>query len=227
VAGEDPDDSRTDTALMAAHAAGDRTAFEELVRRHRDRLWAVALRTTGDREEAADALQDALVKAFRAGPSSAFRGESAVTTWLHRIVVNACLDRGRRRAVRPTDPWPERDVATPGADAIASRETALDVTAALATLPEDQRAALVLVDMYGWSVEEAATALDCPTGTVKSRCARGRARLLPLLRTDAPPPERPGPRNQPLTGGVPPQTSPVSTPASTRTDERQQGGEQP
>ena len=67
--------------------------------RHRDRLWAVAIRTLGDPEEAADALQDAMISAFRR--ASSFRGDSAVTTWLHRIVVNACLDRLRRRAARP------------------------------------------------------------------------------------------------------------------------------
>ena len=216
-------DARSDIDLVAAHAAGDPAAFGELVRRHRDRLWAVALRTTGDREDAADALQDALIKAFRAGASSAFRGEAAVTTWLHRIVVNACLDRARRRAVRPADPWPEHDLAAPGSDPIASRETALDVTAALATLPVDQRAALVLVDMYGWSVEEAAQALDCPTGTVKSRCARGRARLLPLLRTDGSPQ---GSGNPGSSAGVPPQTSSVSSPTTARPDDAPQGGEQ-
>jgi len=72
------------------------------VRRHRDRLWAVALRTLGDREEAADAVQDALVSAYRAAHT--FRGQSAVTTWLHRITVNACLDRARKAASRKTSP---------------------------------------------------------------------------------------------------------------------------
>src|ERR1700683_4330114 len=85
--------------LLRRHAAGDSEAFGELFRRHRDRLWAVALRTLGDPEEAADALQDGMLSAFRRAGD--FRGESAVTTWLHRIVVNACLDRMRRRAARP------------------------------------------------------------------------------------------------------------------------------
>jgi len=177
------DESSTDADLLAAHADGDPDAFGELVRRHRDRLWAVALRTLGDREEAADAVQDALVSAFRAGRgSSAFRGDSAVTTWLHRIVVNACLDRVRRRAARPADPLPETTEVPARGDDIGSLVTGLDVNAALATLPAEQRAALVLVDMYGWSVEDAAQVLECAVGTVKSRCARGRARLLPLLR---------------------------------------------
>lgn len=204
-------DAPTDSALLAAHAAGDPDAFGEIVRRHRDRLWAVALRTLGDREEAADAVQDALVSAFRAGSTSAaFRGEAAVTTWLHRIVVNACIDRARRRAAHPTEPLPVTEPATAGPDAVAAREVALDVTAALAHLPVEQRSALVLVDMYGWSVEEAARALDCAPGTVKSRCARGRARLLPLLRpaggnpegaARVPSPAYPAPAGQPADEG--------------------------
>jgi RNA polymerase sigma-70 factor, ECF subfamily len=169
----------TDDALLAAHAAGDSDAFGELVRRHRDRLWAVALRTLGDREEAADAVQEALVSAFRAAGRGAFRGDAAVTTWLHRIVVNACLDRVRRRAARPTDQLGVDPPTT--TDPYGRAETRLDVQAALDCLPLEQRAALVLVDMYGWSVEAAAAILDCPAGTVKSRCARGRARLAPIL----------------------------------------------
>jgi RNA polymerase sigma-70 factor (ECF subfamily) len=186
--GQDP---RTDAELVAAHVAGDPEAFGEVVRRHRDRLWAVALRTTGDREEAADAVQDALVSALRA--ADRFRGDSAVTTWLHRIVVNACLDRARRKAVRPTRPLEEEvgsgeDGTRTGAalavveDATPHVEAQLDVTAALARLPEAQRAALVLVDMYDVPVAEAAEVLGVAVGTVKSRCSRGRVALAELLR---------------------------------------------
>jgi RNA polymerase sigma-70 factor (ECF subfamily) len=171
-----PDVPRDDAWLLRAHAAGDPHAFTELVRRHRDRLWAVALRTLGDREEAADALQDALLSAFRAAAN--FRGDSAVTTWLHRIVVNACLDRVRRRQARPTVPLPETDLTpAPASD----RETALDVRQALLQLPIEQRAALVLVDIQGYAVAEAAVMLGVAEGTIKSRCARGRARLAVLL----------------------------------------------
>jgi RNA polymerase sigma-70 factor, ECF subfamily len=165
-----------DAALLRAHVAGDRDAFAELVRRHRDRLWAVAVRTLGDREEAADALQDALISALRA--ADRFRGDSAVTTWLHRIVVNACLDRVRRRQARPTVPLADTD---PAPIAPVDSDTALDVRAALARIPEDQRVALILVDLQGYQVSEAAAILQVPEGTVKSRCARGRARLAALL----------------------------------------------
>lgn len=174
---------RPDAELLRQHVAGDTEAFGELFRRHRDRLWAVALRTMGDQEEAADALQDAMLSAFRRAAD--FRGEAAVTTWLHRIVVNACLDRLRRRAVRP--------VALTGDDATldalagvsaaldGSAAVRMDISAALRVLPPAQRAALVLVDMLGFSVDDAAAVLGISAGTVKSRCARSRARLLPYL----------------------------------------------
>jgi RNA polymerase sigma-70 factor (ECF subfamily) len=165
-----------DGALLRAHADGDPDAFTQLVRRHRDRLWAVALRTLGDREEAADALQDALISAYRS--AHRFRGDAAVTTWLHRIVVNACLDRVRRRSARPTVPLTETE---PRPVAPVDSDTALDVRAALAQLPVEQRAALVLVDVQGYPVAEAAAILGVAEGTVKSRCARGRARLAVLL----------------------------------------------
>ena len=172
-----------DKELLARHAQGDPHAFAELVQRHRDRMWAVALRTLGDPEEAADALQDAFLSAFRA--VDRFRGEAAVTTWLHRIVINACLDRLRRQSIRPAVPMGDDAtldaVAPKNADPTAMHEVALDVTDALQRLPYEQRAALILVDMMGYGVDEAARVLEVPTGTVKSRCARGRARLAPLL----------------------------------------------
>ncbi|WP_051723756.1 RNA polymerase sigma factor SigM [Micromonospora chokoriensis] len=180
-------DAATDLELLRAHAAGDRDAFAELFHRHRDRLWAVALRTLGDREEAADALQDALLSAHRA--AARFRGDSAVTTWLHRIVVNACLDRIRRRQAHPTVPLPDGNRAEDGsgtgglepAAPVQDHDTVLVVRQALTALPLEQRAALVLVDVQGYPVAEVARILGVAEGTVKSRCARGRARLAVLL----------------------------------------------
>lgn len=192
----------SDRDLLDAHVAGDPDAFGELISRHRDRLWAVALRTTSDPEEAADALQDAFISAFRRADQ--FRGDSAVTTWLHRIVVNASLDRLRRRSVRASVPLPEDDLAGslstaatpvgrggPPRDPIEDRENQVIIARALAALPENQREAIVIVDVEGYSVEEAAAILGCPPGTVKSRCSRGRAKLaqtLGFLRNHPPPP---------------------------------------
>ncbi len=194
-----PDDDRR---LLAAHVDGDPDAFGTLFVRHRDRLWAVALRTTGNPEDAADALQDAMISAFRRAET--FRGDAQVTTWLHRIVVNACLDRIRRAKVRPVQALPDDmeeyaargDVLAADADAepeaVAERgDLRRQVLAALDELPPDQKAALVLVDLQGYGVEEAARILECPTGTVKSRCSRGRGRLSTMLADLAP--QRPAP----------------------------------
>ncbi len=175
-----------DAELLKKHIAGDPDAFGELFLRHKDRLWAVAIRTLSDPEDAADALQDAMISAFRRAAS--FRGESAVTTWLHRIVVNACLDKMRRRSARPEVAGGDDDRlidaaarAEAGADSASRSDLSIEVTAALRQLPRDQQLALVLVDMLEYPVAEAAELLGVAQGTVKSRCARGRAKLLPKL----------------------------------------------
>jgi RNA polymerase sigma-70 factor, ECF subfamily len=197
----------SDAELLRRHAEGDPDAFGLLFTRHKDRLWAVALRIVCDPEDAADALQDAMISAFRR--AAGFRGDSAVTTWLHRIVVNASLDALRRKPSKsvawsgdPDElPIPEPRRGAGGLEGSADRtDTRLDVDAALRVLTPPQRAALVLVDMLGYSVAETATILGCSEGTVKSRCARGRTRLLPYLahlRTNYPPK-----RNRPVADGV-------------------------
>ena len=166
-----------DRELLQAHVEGNPDAFGELFRRHRDRMWAVALRTTRNRELASDCVQDAFISAFRRAGS--YRGDAAVTTWLHRIVVNACLDRLRRD--KPTSELPELELADRH-DAESSVDTRLDVREALDRLPEGQRMALILVDMHGLSVAEAAEVLEVAEGTVKSRCSRGRDAMAALLR---------------------------------------------
>lgn len=179
-----------DAELLARHARGDRDAFIELLHRHQDRLWRVALRTLGNADDAADALQDALLAAHRSAAS--YRGDAAVTTWLHRIVVNACLDLVRRRSARPTAPLDDGTATDrPAADDVATWETRQEVMAALRTLPIEQAAAVVLVDVEGFPVAEVAAMLEIPVGTVKSRCARARARLADNLSHLAPHPDAP------------------------------------
>lgn len=168
----------SDSDLLARHTDGDTQAFGVLVGRHKDRLWSLAVRITADPHEAADALQDAFLSAFKAAGS--FRGAAKVTTWLHRIVVNACLDRLRRRQrVVPVGELTELLVEP--SDPAADVDTALMLQAALLDLPAEQRAALLLVDVEGYSVAEAALLLQAPEGTVKSRCSRGRAALAVML----------------------------------------------
>ena len=114
-------ETRTDAALLRAHAAGDRHAFEELFRRHRPRLYRVARRRTLSAEDADDAVQEAMLSAHRGAGS--FRYDASVGSWLHRIVVNACQDRLRRNAVRPTTAITDDD-CVPVADRTAALETA-------------------------------------------------------------------------------------------------------
>ena len=217
-----------DTALLAAHVAGDPEAFGVLFRRHRDRLWAVALRTMGDRDDAADGLQDGMIAAYRRAAS--YRGDAAVTTWLHRVVVNACLDRLRAAKVRRADSLPEdleeygrrseRSQVGPAPSPDPAEETIAGerrraVIEALGRLSPEQRAAIVLVDLEGLSVAEAAEVLGCAAGTVKSRCSRGRAQLHEHLAHLLPQ----GDDVTPLTGGnpvegraVPPTAAPRAPP---------------
>lgn len=217
--------SRTneDQALLRAHVMGDPEAFAHLFHRHRDRLWAVAVRTLGDPEEAADALQEALISAFR--NAAGYRGDAAVTTWLHRIVVNACLDRMRRRASRPTVPWDSLTGSqATGRDEYAATEVRLDVEAALAAIPEAQRAALVLVDMQDMSVAEAAQLLGVAEGTVKSRCSRGRVAMARVLRDQVSDQTAGGRPPAPGNPGHSPHVGSESAPWPRQPDPRSRGG---
>ncbi len=170
-------DELTDTELLRAHVAGQRHAFGELLRRHNDHLWQTALRTSYTREDAADSLQDALLSAHRTAAS--FRAEAEVRSWLHAIVVNACLDRIRRNKTRRAISLSPETMPEPRdeRDAMAELEMSLVIDRALFSLPPDQRTALVAVDLEGYSVAEASAMLGVPAGTIKSRCARARQRL--------------------------------------------------
>jgi RNA polymerase sigma-70 factor, ECF subfamily len=173
---QEPPEQRSDAELLAAHVAGDRFAFAELFRRHHRQLHRIARLTSRCAEDAEDALQEAMASAHRA--AGAFRHDAAVSSWLHRIVVNACLDRLRRNKAHLTTVL---DDVYPVPDRTAQVETAIAVQRALLQLPVEQRAAVVAVDMHGYSVSDTARLLGVAEGTVKSRCARARVRLAAIL----------------------------------------------
>ena len=160
----------TDRELISMHLAGDREAFAELYARHIDHLRAVAARIVG--QDAEDAVQDAMLKAYR--HADQFHGQSKVSTWLHRITVNAALDIARSRpyvaesAVREPSypPWRQKQAR----DRIELRKH-------LGCLSGQQRAGLILVDMLGFSLAQAAEILGVPEHTLKTRCARARHKL--------------------------------------------------
>nr|WP_218045281.1 RNA polymerase sigma factor SigM [[Mycobacterium] fortunisiensis] len=169
--------------MLAAHVSGDPYAFEELVHRHHRQLRRLAFLTSHHDDDADDAVQDALFSAHRTAAS--FRYDSAVSSWLYRIVVNACLDRVRRARSQPAAARYElEDLAhlrDPAGDPARRVDTAIVVERALMQLPVEQRAAVVAVDMQGFSVAETARLLGVAEGTVKSRCARARTKLARLL----------------------------------------------
>lgn len=160
---------------------GDRQAFDELMRRHEDRVFAVCLRIMRHREAALDAVQDTFLTVLR--KVDRFRGDSAFSTWIYRIAVNTCYDQLRKGKRRPTDPLPEtHDPPDLSADdTLGSVELRPDLTAALASVSEEFRAAIVLVDVEGLAVAEAAKILEVAEGTVKSRLHRGRKQLARIL----------------------------------------------
>jgi RNA polymerase sigma-70 factor (ECF subfamily) len=193
----DPDDR----ALVAAAQGGDKAALDALLRRHYDKLYAVCRRLTGDDADAADACQEGLVAIVRGLPR--YDGRSSFGTWAYRVVTNAALDELRRRRRRPVPGLvPEEDGGPPVArvgDAAAlpmdvSSALRMDVDAALATLSPEFRAPVVLRDLCGLSYEEIAEVLDIPPGTVRSRIARARGALAPLLASEGNRP--PAPRRQ-------------------------------
>ena len=155
----------------------DAEAFVELVERDDLGHRRLAFRLLGDRDRMDDVLQEAYERAFRALPS--FRGDASLETWLYRIVYHACIDDLRRRRAHelPLEEWDERLVARP-----AAPEERLDLAAALASLPPELRAVVLVVDAEGLSYAEAAVVLGAPAGTVASRLSRARAHLQSALK---------------------------------------------
>lgn len=173
----------SDEELVALAQHDDVEAFEELVRRHRDTFFRVALRICRDRADAEDVTQEAIVRAWRSLGS--FRGDARFTTWMYRIITNLALNKVTRRREHAVEEVPEApgdgsDAADPARRA-EDRER-LDVAlAALATLTAEQRACLVLREVEGLSYEELAEVLDISVASVKGRLFRARQDLSEAL----------------------------------------------
>jgi RNA polymerase sigma-70 factor (ECF subfamily) len=181
-------EGRSDDELLRSFLDGNQTSFAELMRRHEDKIFALAFRMTGDRSDALDATQEAFVAAFRQAAS--FRFDSAFGTWLYRIGINACHDLLRKRKRWGTDELEQSD----SPDATSSRfdevvAARLDVTQALSRLPAEYREAVVMHDLGGVAYDEIARITDTPIGTVKSRISRGRRQLAELMEHPGPPTE--------------------------------------
>ena len=170
-----------DAHLVTRARAGRVDAFAELIGRHRDHVYRVALRMLGDPRRAEDATQDVLLQAWRS--IDGFRGDSSVRTWLHRITINRCLNL-QRDAPRQTDELP-RDLPSRAPSTEATVEGRLEleeVRAAILGLTPDQRAVLVLRELEGCSYAEIAEALEISVQAVKSRLHRARLELAGAVR---------------------------------------------
>lgn len=186
-------DRETEQRLVAQAQTGDRRALDELLRAHRPRIWGVCRRIVGSDADAHDATQEASIAIMR--HIGKFDGKAAFSTWVYRIATNASLDELRRRKRRPvsTDDtrleWSANSDDHGGTDGSPARESGFDrriadrlqVDAALAKLPVEFRTAVVLRDLCDLDYGEIAVVLGIPIGTVRSRIARGRAALGPLL----------------------------------------------
>ena len=166
---------------------GDLHAFDELMRCYEKRLYALCFRLAGDKEDAMDCTQEAMLRIWRA--LSSYRKEASFMTWIYRITTNTCLDVLRKKKVRPqvsldalTDAgFTVKDENGNPEDYAITQARRLALQAGIQALTPDMRAALVLRDIQGFSYEEVAVILDTPLGTVKSRINRGRERLRSLL----------------------------------------------
>lgn len=184
-----------DQTLVEAAQQGDQQALNSLLERNYDRVYAVCRRLAGNDADAADATQEALMAIVRG--LDRFDGRAKFSTWSYRVATNACLDELRRRGRRPTPGLPEHetaettpDPARPSLDTTVTDRLVLDD--ALAGLPEEFRAPIVLRDQLGMDYAEIAATLEIPPGTVRSRIARGRSRLAEQLLGNQPgPSERP------------------------------------
>ena len=166
-----------DPHVVRAAKAGDLEAFESLVRRYQGDVYRFVLHLARDPSAAEDITQDAFVRAYRF--LKRYRGDSRFSTWLFSIARNCVYDEFRRatRRVRLNASLDAHDVVEERADQTA----ALEVRDALATLPEELRESVVIIDMFGFSYREASQVTGTPEGTLKSRAHRGRERLLSIL----------------------------------------------
>jgi len=167
-----------DELLVRRAQRGDRWAFEALVERHQQRLFTLAARVLGSREDAADAVQEALLRAWLALPK--FRRDARFSTWLYRICLNAAHDVRAKRRIQPVEEPPE---PTDPRDRFAERELSGELQRALDALDETYRVAVVLSDVLGCSYAEIAELTEVAEGTVKSRIFRGRSELARMLGT--------------------------------------------
>jgi RNA polymerase sigma-70 factor, ECF subfamily len=175
--------SKDDAELVAQCQAGESAAFDLLVERHRRQVYQLCYRFAGNHEDASDLAQDVFLRSYRA--LGTFKGNSAFGTWLYRVAVNVCLNRKATRRL-PTEPIHEREFTDRNADAadrlVMRKERAAEVRAAIARLPDKQRATMILRMYQELPHDEIASILGSSVGAVKANFFHALANLKKLLR---------------------------------------------
>ena len=182
----------TEKELVTRCQTGDLSAYDKIMQRYEQKVYALCFRMSGNHNDAQDLAQEAFLKAFRALPS--FKGQSQFSTWLYRIVTNTCLDERRKQARKPTLLSMDKPLET-GDGQIAltlpdnapdplrvtlQNELQADIQQVLSQLPQEQRLVIVMRDLEGYSYEEISAVLDINMGTVKSRLSRARIKVRDL-----------------------------------------------
>lgn len=181
-----------DMELVEKSIKGDVNAFEDLVRRYQNKVFTVAFRMIGNREDAADLSQEAFVKAYRALPN--FRGEASFQTWLHHIITNVCRDELRKRSRISAISLDKEIITSEGTfqseladdalgpeDILENKDLAKNIQQAINILGPEYRMTIIMREIQGFSYEEIANTLSCSIGTVKSRLNRARTILKNIL----------------------------------------------
>lgn len=181
---------KNDKALVKEYIEGDHRAFAVIVQRHRQRMLAVAKRYARNEHDAQDIVQDALFKASR--NMHTFRSEAALTTWLHRLVLNAGFDHAKRAenkrqhaSLDDSEKLNQDSNIYLSHDPLGNLDRLLTFRQAMQKLPASQQHALMLIDVAGHSINSAASQLGVRPGTVKSRRNRGRQALAEALSQSA------------------------------------------
>jgi len=169
--------------LISRASGGDPSAFNQLMGMHEKRMYAVALRMCGNREDAQDCLQEAMLRVYRA--IGGFKGQSSFGTWVYRITMNTCLDELRRKKNKQNvsfdnlldQGWSPADDSASPEKKVMQIEMRKSISTSIQELPEDMRSAIIMRDIHGYSYDEIADILGVNVGTIKSRISRGREKL--------------------------------------------------
>lgn len=169
--------------LIERATIGDPAAFNRLMEMHEKRMYAVALRMFGNREDAQDSLQEAMLRVYRS--IGGFKGQSSFGTWVYRITMNTCLDEIRRKKNKQSasldnmldQGWAPTDEGASPEKRVMQQEMRKSIAQSIQELPEDMRSAIIMRDVHGYSYEEIADTLNVNVGTIKSRISRGREKL--------------------------------------------------